>query len=69
MAIVDLRRWFKSERERQALLAFKQGLVVDTSSQIVSTWGTSEGQNKDCCTWKGVYCSNQTGQVVDGGDS
>ncbi|CAL9007153.1 unnamed protein product [Prunus brigantina] len=53
------------ERERQALLAFKQGLVVDTRSQIVSTWGTSEGQNKDCCTWKGVYCSNQTGQVVE----
>ncbi|KAI5335043.1 hypothetical protein L3X38_025176 [Prunus dulcis] len=53
------------ERERQALLALKQGLVVDTRSQIVSTWGTSEGQNKDCCTWKGVYCSNQTGQVVE----
>ncbi|XP_021800992.1 probable LRR receptor-like serine/threonine-protein kinase At1g34110 [Prunus avium] len=53
------------ERERQALLAFKQGLVVDTRGQIVSTWGTSEGQNKDCCTWKGVYCSNQTGQVVE----
>ncbi|PQQ18062.1 receptor kinase-like protein Xa21 isoform X2 [Prunus yedoensis var. nudiflora] len=35
------------ERERQALLALKQGLVVDTRSQIVSTWGTSEGQNKD----------------------
>ncbi|BBG97541.1 disease resistance family protein / LRR family protein [Prunus dulcis] len=53
------------ERERQALLAFKQGLVVDTRSQIVSTWGTSEGQNNDCCRWKGVYCSNQTGQVVE----
>ncbi|KAL6293940.1 hypothetical protein ACE6H2_002082 [Prunus campanulata] len=50
-----------SEREMQALLAFKQGLVDDDNRLL--SWGR-EVQNKDCCQWNGVYCSNHTGDVV-----
>ncbi|PQM35752.1 putative leucine-rich repeat receptor-like serine/threonine-protein kinase [Prunus yedoensis var. nudiflora] len=50
-----------SEREMQALLAFKQGLVDDGNSLL--SWGR-EVQNRDCCQWEGVYCSNHTGHVV-----
>ncbi|XP_021800684.1 LRR receptor-like serine/threonine-protein kinase GSO1 [Prunus avium] len=49
------------ERERQALLAFKRRLV-DEFNQL-STWG-SEAEKQDCCRWEGVYCSNQTGHVI-----
>ncbi|XP_021832232.1 LRR receptor-like serine/threonine-protein kinase GSO1 [Prunus avium] len=49
------------ERERQALLAFKRGLVDKSDS--LSSWG-SEAQKQDCCRWIGVYCSNQTGHVI-----
>ncbi|XP_059589633.1 receptor-like protein EIX2 [Vitis vinifera] len=45
------------EREREALLRFKHGLVDDYG--ILSSWDT-----RDCCQWKGVQCSNHTGQVV-----
>ncbi|CAL2241716.1 unnamed protein product [Prunus armeniaca] len=52
-----------SERDRQALLALKQGLVGDDGHRLLS-WGR-EAQNKNCCQWEGVYCSsNQTGHVV-----
>ncbi|ONI22861.1 hypothetical protein PRUPE_2G155100 [Prunus persica] len=50
------------ERERQALLAFKRGLV-DKSDDLLSSWG-SEAQKQDCCRWVGVSCSNQTGHVL-----
>ncbi|XP_020411858.1 probable LRR receptor-like serine/threonine-protein kinase At4g36180 isoform X2 [Prunus persica] len=50
-----------SEREMQALLAFKQGLVDDDNRLL--SWGR-EVQDKDCCQWAGVYCSNHTGHVV-----
>ncbi|XP_021817088.1 LRR receptor-like serine/threonine-protein kinase FLS2 [Prunus avium] len=49
------------ERERQALLAFKHGLV--DKSDLLSSWG-SEAQKQDCCKWVGVSCSNQTGHVI-----
>ncbi|XP_021827499.1 probable LRR receptor-like serine/threonine-protein kinase At4g36180 [Prunus avium] len=49
------------EKERQALLAFKRGLG-DELKQF-SLWG-SEAQKQDCCRWEGVYCSNQTGHVI-----
>ncbi|VVA35927.1 Hypothetical predicted protein [Prunus dulcis] len=49
------------ERERQALLAFKRGLVDEFND--LSTWG-SEAEKQDCCRWEGVYCSNQTGHVI-----
>ncbi|PQP94036.1 putative LRR receptor-like serine/threonine-protein kinase [Prunus yedoensis var. nudiflora] len=45
----------------QALLAFKLGLVDDDNRLL--SWGR-EVQNKDCCQWDGVYCSNHTGHVV-----
>ncbi|XP_021817060.1 probable LRR receptor-like serine/threonine-protein kinase At4g36180 [Prunus avium] len=49
------------EKERQALLAFKHGLVDEDNS--LSSWG-SEAQKQDCCRWIGVYCSYQTGHVI-----
>ncbi|XP_021828894.1 LRR receptor-like serine/threonine-protein kinase GSO2 [Prunus avium] len=50
------------EKERQALLAFKRGLLVD-EDHYLSSWG-SEAQKQDCCRWIGVSCSNQTGHVI-----
>ncbi|XP_070681810.1 receptor-like protein EIX2 [Malus domestica] len=50
------------DREREALLAFKQGLV--DSDNLLSSWG-SEAQKQDCCaSWLGVYCDEYTGHVV-----
>jgi EIX receptor 1/2 len=49
------------ERERQALLEFKSNLVDDYGG--LSSWG-SEDEKKNCCKWKGVHCSNQTGHVL-----
>ncbi|KAI9098483.1 hypothetical protein K1719_025108 [Acacia pycnantha] len=49
-----------AERERQALLQFKDGLV-DNNGRL-SSWG-SEEENRDCCQWEGVRCSNRTGHV------
>ncbi|CAL2239684.1 unnamed protein product [Prunus armeniaca] len=49
------------ERERQALLAFKRDLVGESNQ--LSSWG-SEAEKQDCCRWEGVYCSNQTGHVI-----
>ncbi|XP_021800606.1 probable LRR receptor-like serine/threonine-protein kinase At4g36180 [Prunus avium] len=49
------------EKERQALLAFKRGLV--DKSDLLSSW-SSEAQKQDCCRWIGVSCSNQTGHVL-----
>ncbi|PQQ17303.1 LRR receptor-like serine/threonine-protein kinase GSO2 isoform X1 [Prunus yedoensis var. nudiflora] len=49
------------EKERQALLAFKRGLVDE--SNFLSSWG-SEAQKQDCCRWIGVSCSNQTGKLI-----
>ncbi|KAI8556240.1 hypothetical protein RHMOL_Rhmol05G0237000 [Rhododendron molle] len=40
------------ERERQALLNFKQDLIDDEGH--LSSWGST----KDCCKWEGVHCSN-----------
>jgi len=47
------------ERERRALLTFKQGIQDDYG--MLSTW--KDGPNADCCKWKGVQCNNQTGYV------
>ncbi|XP_024199512.2 receptor-like protein EIX2 [Rosa chinensis] len=47
------------EKERQALLAVKQGLVGNHS---LSSWGSNA--STDCCKWEGVNCSNQTGHVT-----
>ena len=50
------------ERERQALLEFKKGLVDDYD--MLSSWG-SQDQKKNCCKWKGVHCSKHTGHVLE----
>ncbi|KAK4602706.1 hypothetical protein RGQ29_011634 [Quercus rubra] len=50
------------ERERQALLQFKKGLVDDNNR--LSSWGT-EYANRNCCSWEGVHCNNQTGHVLE----
>ncbi|XP_050157672.1 receptor-like protein EIX2 [Malus sylvestris] len=53
-----------TDKEREALLAFKQGLIMDEHSQVLfSSWGT-EAAKQDCCRWEGVSCDNQTGNVV-----
>ncbi|GKV30605.1 hypothetical protein SLEP1_g39399 [Rubroshorea leprosula] len=44
--------------ERQALLAFKQGLVDEHG--WLSSWGSEE----DCCKWEGVRCSNTTRHIT-----
>ncbi|KAB2627303.1 LRR receptor-like serine/threonine-protein kinase ERL1 [Pyrus ussuriensis x Pyrus communis] len=49
------------EREREALLAFKQGLVDHYN--LLSSWGR-EVHKQDCCTWAGVHCSNRTNHVT-----
>ncbi|WJX20641.1 hypothetical protein P8452_10173 [Trifolium repens] len=44
------------ERERRALLKFKQSLQDE--SGMLSTW--KDDPNADCCKWKGVQCNYQT---------
>ncbi|GAB4858863.1 hypothetical protein Ancab_040377 [Ancistrocladus abbreviatus] len=54
------------ERERQALLHFKQGLF-DTCG-ILASWGSIHDEDqylhRDCCQWRGIGCSNSTGHVI-----
>ena len=45
------------EAARNALLKFRDGLK-DPSGRLSSWVGT------DCCTWQGVGCNNQTGNVM-----
>ncbi|XP_009370715.3 receptor-like protein EIX1 isoform X2 [Pyrus x bretschneideri] len=49
------------ESEREALLAFKQGLIDDYN--LISSWGREE-RKQDCCKWLGVHCSNRTNHVT-----
>ncbi|WVZ15688.1 hypothetical protein V8G54_013254 [Vigna mungo] len=49
------------EKERQALLNFKQSLIDYYG--ILSTW-TNHQNNTDCCKWKGIQCNIQTGHVI-----
>ncbi|KAI8007391.1 Receptor-like protein EIX2 [Camellia lanceoleosa] len=49
------------EREKQALLKFKEAAVVDFS--VLSSWGNEEDK-KDCCKWSGVHCNNHSGHVT-----
>ncbi|KAK7364459.1 hypothetical protein VNO80_13139 [Phaseolus coccineus] len=48
------------EKEKQALLNFKQSLIDDYG--ILSTWSDHQN-NTDCCNWKGIQCNHQTGYV------
>ncbi|XP_019162178.1 PREDICTED: LRR receptor-like serine/threonine-protein kinase GSO1 [Ipomoea nil] len=47
-----------TERERLALLDFKQGLV--DYHGVLSSWGSDD----ECCNWLGVHCNNNTGHVT-----
>ncbi|GAU32307.1 hypothetical protein TSUD_43490, partial [Trifolium subterraneum] len=47
------------ERERHALLKFKQGFQDQFGT--LSTWRDSP--NANCCKWRGVQCNNQSGYV------
>ncbi|XP_022952370.1 receptor-like protein 12 [Cucurbita moschata] len=54
--------------ERAALLQFKNSFVPNPSClgspPVVASWGVEGGTTDDCCSWDGVECSNQTGNVV-----
>ncbi|KAJ8540134.1 hypothetical protein K7X08_026523 [Anisodus acutangulus] len=45
------------EREREALVKFKQGLI--DKYDILSSW-----EKEECCSWKGVQCNNRTGHIM-----
>ncbi|MED6126908.1 hypothetical protein PIB30_083027, partial [Stylosanthes scabra] len=47
--------------ERQALFSLKRGFNVHDN--WLSSWGDGE-QQKECCNWEGVTCSNNTCHVV-----
>ncbi|XP_047161815.1 LRR receptor-like serine/threonine-protein kinase ER1 [Vigna umbellata] len=49
------------ERERQALLSFKEGLIDDFG--MLSTW-TNHHNTTDCCKWKRIQCNHRTAHVV-----
>ncbi|KAJ7949587.1 putative Leucine-rich receptor-like kinase family protein [Quillaja saponaria] len=59
------------DREKQALLKFKQGLTFTNTRNFIYSWKTN-GLNflstwkseVDCCRWKGISCNNRTGNVV-----
>ncbi|XP_027923652.1 receptor-like protein EIX1 [Vigna unguiculata] len=48
------------ERERQALLHFKHGLIDGYG--MLTTWRDDE-KSRDCCKWKGIQCDHQTAHV------
>lgn len=45
------------EKERNSLIEFKNSLV-DESGRLSSWFGS------ECCSWKGVICSNKTGHIL-----
>ncbi|PON65224.1 LRR domain containing protein [Parasponia andersonii] len=47
------------ERERQALLRFKQSLV--DPANLLSSWKSS---NPSCCSWKRIRCDNRTNHII-----
>ncbi|XLU55119.1 hypothetical protein S245_049767, partial [Arachis hypogaea] len=51
------------ESERQALLSLKRGFNARDDDDWLSSWGDGE-QQKECCNWEGVTCSNHTGHVL-----
>ncbi|XP_021721687.1 LRR receptor-like serine/threonine-protein kinase FLS2 [Chenopodium quinoa] len=51
------------EKEREALLKFKEGIQIDNCG-LLSSWGDDDDDNKNCCQWRGIRCNNQTGHVI-----
>ncbi|XP_074294434.1 uncharacterized protein LOC141622286 [Silene latifolia] len=49
------------DQERDALLKFKHDIQSDECG-LLDSWVTPN--TPDCCTWKGVSCSNQSGHVT-----
>ncbi|XP_070017157.1 receptor-like protein EIX1 [Nicotiana sylvestris] len=47
--------------EREALLEFKRGLIDEYD--LLSSWRNEE-DNEECCSWRGVKCSNTTGHIL-----
>ncbi|XP_052177494.1 receptor-like protein EIX2 [Diospyros lotus] len=52
-----------NEKERQALLDFKQAISSDPFGAL-SSW-SPHVHDSDCCNWRGVRCDNMTGRVVE----
>ncbi|KAK6134784.1 hypothetical protein DH2020_031454 [Rehmannia glutinosa] len=52
------------EKEREALLTFKKGLI--DHGGVFSSWRIENVENmkNECCKWNGVFCSNTTGHVT-----
>ena len=50
------------ERERDALLQFKRGVVDDFG--MLSSWGNGEDKRDCCINWRGVECDKYTGHVI-----
>ena len=57
-AVEDSSSLCYTKKERDALLAFKEGL--NDTSNCLSSW-----VGDDCCAWLGIGCSNQTGHVTE----
>ncbi|CAD6255153.1 unnamed protein product [Miscanthus lutarioriparius] len=49
--------------ERDALLAFKDGVTSDLGGVLSSWRRDGRHDEQDCCRWRGVRCSNRTGHV------
>ncbi|OIS95848.1 PREDICTED: LRR receptor-like serine/threonine-protein kinase FLS2 [Nicotiana attenuata] len=49
------------KKEREALLEFKRGLIDENN--LLSSWKNDE-DNEECCSWRGVKCSNTTGHIL-----
>ncbi|XP_062079881.1 receptor-like protein EIX2 [Humulus lupulus] len=47
------------EKEREALVGFKQGLVDEYN--VLSSWASTGG---DCCSWRGIRCDNSTHHII-----
>ncbi|CAD6255162.1 unnamed protein product [Miscanthus lutarioriparius] len=50
--------------ERDALLAFKQGVTWDPAGRLNSWQRDGDHGEHDCCRWRGVRCSNRTGRSI-----
>ncbi|CAN6381512.1 unnamed protein product [Urochloa humidicola] len=52
-----------TQREVDALLAFKRGIKSDPAG-VLASWRPEGHGHGGCCRWRGVRCSNRTGHVL-----